>query len=267
MQICQHQQCFDLEDGQPKFIYTAVLLRHDGKLWRGRLRTRNPGTDCRMDEVDNLKQIPEDALFPRVPPGSVIPPIQSSSFFLKKTNILSVTLGASLKRDILRELAVCDLIMKHPHPNIAIYHGCQSINGRVTGLYFEKYPRTLSEIVNPSNLNKSMLITADRGITVDVAEQIISGIGSGLKHLKHLGLSHNDVHPGNVMVKDDNTPVIIDFDSCRHTGESMEGVKRTYGWYDPEVSTSQESNDLSALEEVRSWLLGSTPAEYQFFGG
>lgn len=56
------------------------------------------------------------------------------------------------------------------------------------------------------------------------------------------------------MVKDDNTPVVIDFHSCRPTGESMEGVKRTYGWHNPEVSTSQESNYLSAVEELRSWL-------------
>lgn len=128
MQICQYQQCFDLKDGSPTFIYTDVLLRHGGKLWRGRLYTRNPGSDCRID-VDNLEQIPDDALFPRTPPGSIVAPPQSSNFFSKKSNILSASSVTGLGRDVLRELAVWELIMKHPHPNIAVYHGCQSING------------------------------------------------------------------------------------------------------------------------------------------
>jgi hypothetical protein len=42
------------------------------------------------------------------------------------------------------------------------------------------------------------------------------------------------------------------------------GVKRTYGWHDPDVTVSSEKNDLDALDELRVWLFGLSADEFLF---
>jgi hypothetical protein len=61
------------------------------------------------------------------------------------------------------------------------------------------------------------------------------------------------------MITEDDTPVIIDFDSSSPPGTLLDHTKRTHGWFDPAVRVSQESNDLRALGELRVWLAGSSP--------
>ena len=60
-----------------------------------------------------------------------------------------------------------------------------------------------------------------------------------------------------------DVPAIIDFESCRRKGESLEGVGRTYEWYDEEVQMSLPQNDLDALKEMRIWL-GDESEAFQF---
>lgn len=66
------------------------------------------------------------------------------------------------------------------------------------------------------------------------------------------------------MLDEDVKLVLIDFDSCRRRGESLVGVKRTYGWHDPEIKVAEEENDLNALAELQTWLFGASAASYQF---
>lgn len=79
-----------------------------------------------------------------------------------------------------------------------------------------------------------------------------------------LGLVHNDINPSNIMFDLDDTPVIIDFDSCLPNGTALGTTKRTYGWYNPGVETSIFENDLLALHKIKKWLTGFTESEYQF---
>lgn len=58
------------------------------------------------------------------------------------------------------------------------------------------------------------------------------------------------------MLDEGDTPIIIDFGSCRANGESLEGVGRTYEWYDHEVKTASASNDLDALAKMEAWMFG-----------
>jgi hypothetical protein len=53
---------------------------------------------------------------------------------------------------------------------------------------------------------------------------------------------------------DGDRVVLIDFDSCRPVGDSLEGVGRTYEWYDENVQLSVPKNDFDALAEIRAWL-------------
>ncbi|RNJ55870.1 hypothetical protein D7B24_007963 [Verticillium nonalfalfae] len=92
----------------------------------------------------------------------------------------------------------------------------------------------------------------------------LDSIELGLRHLHSLGFNHNDLNPANIMITEDDIPVIIDFDSATAPGASLQNVKRTHGWFDHRVVVSQQSNDLDALAEIRIWLTGSSPNEYRF---
>lgn len=48
-------------------------------------------------------------------------------------------------RQLLAEVEACEVLPRHPHPNIAQYLGCVTENGKVMGLYFKKYPVALSQ--------------------------------------------------------------------------------------------------------------------------
>lgn len=88
----------------------------------------------------------------------------------------------------------------------------------------------------------------------------LDGIASGARHLHSLGLVHNDITPANIMLEEDGTWVIINFDSCRHAGEALRDTdtKRTHGWHDPDVTVASEKNDIDAIAELRTWLFGSS---------
>jgi len=64
------------------------------------------------------------------------------------------------------------------------------------------------------------------------------GIRKGMRHLHSLGLIHNDISPYNVMVTEDDAPVLIDFDSCRDEGRKFGMKAETMGWTDeaPEIA-------------------------------
>ncbi|PUU81532.1 hypothetical protein B9Z19DRAFT_1076734 [Tuber borchii] len=53
---------------------------------------------------------------------------------------------------------------------------------------------------------------------------VLRGIQEGIRHLHSLGLVHCDIKPANIVMNHGDTPVIVDFDSCRHKGEKL-GLK------------------------------------------
>lgn len=86
--------------------------------------------------------------------------------------------------------------------------------------------------VNPRGLMKRKL-RSTRQLTEDYS-CVLAGIEGGIKHLRSLGLVHNDINPSNIMI-DDHRAIIIDFGSCRSVGESLKDVGRPYEWYDEKV--------------------------------
>jgi serine/threonine protein kinase len=81
----------------------------------------------------------------------------------------------------------------------------------------------------------------------------------GIRHFHSFGLAQNDVNPSNIMLDDEGRLVLIDFDSCRHVGESIleTAAKRTPQWHDPAVEDSTEENDSAAFEELKTWVTES----------
>ena len=264
MELLKAHQCFAAADGGIEFIYTKVLFRQAGFTFSAKSPNKHVKGGVCVDELEDIKPIPSEAYCPLLPSCCTIA-TEISGCYIKQPNLMSFGLGAGLASLVLQELAICELIRKYPHPNIATYYGCVASNGRVIGLCFEKYPQSLMDRINPGYLNKSMFIlSADRAAVREDAARYLPGIEAGIHHLHALDRIHNDLTPANIMITVDDTPVIIDFDSSSTPGTELGKTKRTYGWFDPEVCVSQKSNDLDALAELRVWLTGSSPEEFRF---
>ncbi len=72
------------------------------------------------------------------------------------------------------------------------------------------------------------------------------GVEKSSWHLRSLGLVYNDINPCNVLFDEDideDTSIIIDFDSRRPSGEGLEGIGRTFEWYNESVPLFLSSND------------------------
>jgi serine/threonine protein kinase len=184
-----------------------------------------------------------------------------------KTPDLWAYTSPNLEQPILCEVEVCELLKTYPHPNIAVYKGCRSTNGRVSGIYFQRYTLTLQEKVNPRHLSKSDFLSSGRVSVDNATKECLDGILAGIRHLYSLNIIHNDITPSNIMFKEDGTPVINDFGSCRKVGTSLQGTQRTHGWHDPQVQTALEKNDLDAFTELQTWLIGSSADNFLFKRG
>lgn len=88
------------------------------------------------------------------------------------------------------------------------------------------------EEVNPRGLIKRR--SRSTGQTTKDYSGFLTGIESGIRHLHSLGLVHNNINLSNIIVDGDNL-IIIGFSSCQPLRESLEGVGRTYEWYDEKV--------------------------------
>lgn len=265
MELLNAGECFELVDGRPKFSYTQVLFVRDGITYDAKSPDRNLRPGICPNNLQDIKPIPTEAYRrPLLPPGSTLAP-EGLGYYIKQPNLSSFGGNVDLGSLVLQELATCEVLRKHPHPNMAIYYGCVASGGRVTGLCFERYPETLLHKVNPGCLNKTMFIQSnDRTSAREMASRYLPGIEAGLRHLHGLAIIHNDLTPANIAITKDDTPVIIDFDSSSAPGTSLGKTKRTHGWFDPDVCVSQESNDLDALAEIRVWLTASSGDKFQF---
>lgn len=265
MELLRTAQTFVLVDGEPKFSHTHILFRSNNTIYSGQSPKRGNQQDfSRLDDLDNVQAIPTEAYMPLLPPGYTVVADATDSY-IKKPNLMSFETGIDLNRFILLEADVGEALRRHPHPNLAEYHGCTTSEGRISGLCFKRYPQSLEAKINPKHLNKAALLKSreNQEALADVA-RYLPGIEQGIRHLHSLGRIHNDLNPSNIMITEDDIPVIIDFDSASPPGTSLEKMKRTHGWFNPQVLISQTSNDLNAIEELRVWLSGSSADEFQF---
>ncbi len=86
----------------------------------------------------------------------------------------------------------------------------------------------------------------------------LEGIQAGLAHVHSLGLAHNDLNPWNIMLDEQDRPVIIDMGSCKPLGEKLHEMG-TPDWNDGFVEVSSKENDDIGLQKITEWLsLGGT---------
>ena len=248
------------------FSHTHVLYRCGEEIFSADVPL------CRMtnlqeldpQQLENVRQIPFNAYQPIAPVGLVVADSIKDTF-VRKPNLMAFRGDETIALSVLEEVKTCELIRNNPHANLATYYGCILQSDRIVGLCFQKHPRTLMDMVNPGSLNKSMFMNAEELKPIRArAARYIPLLKDGIRHLHHLKRIHNDINPANILITDEDVPVISDFDSSTDPGSDLMRVGRTFGWFNPDVSKAMESNDLDALEEVRIWLEGSSPDEYQF---
>ncbi|KAK1974625.1 serine/threonine-protein kinase [Colletotrichum cereale] len=268
-EIMEKNEAFEEVGGEFKFTKTLVVYRDGKNIYHAVSKARSSElSNLSIDQLTTKILIPATAYSPLfLPSFTRAPEPLPSNTYVKKPSLLSYDrihhghLQNNIADNILAEVQVCEVLRQNPHPNIARYLGCQVLDGRIVGICFAKYGKTLMEAVNPQGFMKRKFSTTRQG--VGNHGQQLDGIEDGIKHLHSLKLIHNDLNPSNIMI-DGSTWVIIDFGSCRYEGQSLVGVGRTYEWFNEAVQTSLPQNDLDALCEIRNWLEGARPEAFRF---
>ena len=100
------------------------------------------------------------------------------------------------------------------------------------------------------------------------AVAVVRGIAGAVDALHRHGLTHRDLHPGNVIVRPDGSPVVIDFDTVRpDDGAATTTIAGVVGFIAPETVTGGSGRDadcwsvgMLAVYALLGHPQGSTPA-------
>ncbi|KAJ0423888.1 kinase-like domain-containing protein [Aspergillus carlsbadensis] len=171
-----------------------------------------------------LRRGPDDEVYPRVPENTTTTTTTTSSstngtppqpltlapaeiladpsrIFEKQPGIgwCCVSPEAFAER-IFHEARIMQTIATQPHPHIIRYHGCRAERGLVRSLVFERLDQDLRAYCTPRTLDSL-------GWT--------RRLESAVQHLHSLGIAHNDLSLGNIMIREKQNgevePVLIDF--------------------------------------------------------
>ncbi|KAF7327362.1 Protein kinase domain-containing protein [Mycena kentingensis (nom. inval.)] len=247
----------DEEDDDAPMPFWDMLFQKDGEYYSYRHEdiTYDSSPQGLKDLFSRATIVPHKYYCAAIPPDATIAPndAQNDPGVYLKLNLPicfdpwwseeSRSSYAHLQR---QELEICEVLRRHPHPNICAYLGYRPHTDglRIACLCFERCEATLVDAVNKG--------TPD-------TPRILDGIRDAITHLHSLGYAHNDINPRNIMLAQDGRPVLIDFDSAMKLGEPL-GIKgATFGWeYEGDVSKAE--NDLWGLKEVEKYLAGERPA-------
>ncbi|KAG5982816.1 hypothetical protein E4U55_001310 [Claviceps digitariae] len=247
MEIYQQNEAFIEKDGDLEFGFTKIILRGPNHEYFYAITKERLGAHSPVD-LEKLDKIP-------IPTENVWPSYSShllrapeplpQNSYVKKPSLLhfgDTPASLHLSSRILHEIEVCELLRKHPHPNVAHYLGCVVSVDRITGLCFPEYKMTLFERI-------SLNMPFDKDLC-------LRGIADGIRHLHSLGIVHNDINPANIMVDEKDRPVIIDFDCCQQAGEKLRSAG-TWGWSIEEAEYALFENDFFGLSKIQEYIHAS----------
>ena len=110
-------------------------------------------------------------------------------------------------------------------------------------------------------------IKSRRPLTEQTILQVIRPLVEGLGVIHRAGYLHRDVKPGNIYMRDDGVPVLLDFGAARATQSSGDLTAVVSPGYAPVEQYSESSaqgawSDLYALGGVMYWMVtGSKPVD------
>jgi Protein kinase domain len=245
MEITNLSSTYQKIDGEFRFYrHTLILQKDDRFFFAHTYKEFQRIYQINTDELD-VYPIPLEAVYPLFSPNFTLAPDPTpQDCYVKHPDFLEYRPDAPVGRRpcdyVVEELLICEILKDNPHPNIAQYHGCTVTDNRITGLVFTKYKITLGD-----RLKEKL-----RPLRTEI---YLKGIQSGLKHLHGLGLIHNDINPENIMLREDDTPVIIDFDSCQREGVECRSAG-TNPWCLDDMEFSTAENDSYGLAKIREAL-------------
>lgn len=113
------------------------------------------------------------------------------------------------------------------HPNVVRVLNFFRANGTVYLVMEFEHGRTLRELIHrePERLSESLLRT------------VFGGLLDGLGEVHGQGLLHLDIKPSNIWLREDNSPVLLDFGAARHAldiGPAVPRAMYTPGYAAPE---------------------------------
>jgi len=241
MEVCQQSPAFVEKHGDIVFSHTKYILREGNQYYYAITSGRCPATfNVGLHEPD-IAPIPASQIWPSFPKQfRRAPEPLPRDCFVKRPSLLYYGDTEKDSNDVgsllLNEAEVCEILGASPNPNIAQYLGCLVEDDRIVGLCFVKYGMNLTERVTKDS----------RPFDADL---ILRGIQEGIQHLHSLGLIHCDLNPANI-VMDGDTPVIVDFDSCRCNGEKL-GIKvGTLAWTREDFEFARPENDEYGLSMI-----------------
>jgi serine/threonine protein kinase len=244
MDMHEQREAWVPVDDQFAFSHTTIIFkdRATKALFYTRTKQRYRPNEAIDINSLTLTPIPLDDVFPSLSCGGLTeaPNPLPLNTFVKRPNLVDypeLVDRYRLSDMLLEEARICEILMRSPHPNIVKYLGVVTENNRLTGLCFAKYVMTLAERLadNDPPLNRNLCL---------------AGIESGIQTLHNLGLVHNDLNPHNIMLEANDTPVIIDFDSCRREGEVLGLKAGTIGWADENFKIAKPENDYYGLRRI-----------------
>lgn len=270
MEVIHRGELYDKNGaGEYEYHHTIVVYKFQGQLYRGVCQRRIQDFYIELGDVSDAVLIPTEAFCPLVPPNITrVPEDLLGSCYIKTPHLSGYTPSkpTEIGDKVLREVAILEILKRNPHPNIAKYVGCRVCNGRIVGICFVRYCDTLQKRVNPGNHGKTAFKYVDSKYPLKDREKFLSGAESGIRHLHSLGLIHNDVKPCNIMIDDEDNPIIIDFDNCCLDGEELGTMGGTWPWANP-TKTAMPRNDLDVLYDIREWLSDSSKKNFRLNEG
>ncbi|KAJ5949506.1 hypothetical protein N7454_001090 [Penicillium verhagenii] len=221
--------------GGPKFLHSRIVFQDGDKYFSAQLPEQIACPEDIPQSVEPLlKEIHTEQIYPPLEDGlSIYHDSEEPSVYVKQPDPLGYNNSEFLSLNLLREARICQILMQNGHRNIARYLGCVVKGGRITGLCFENIWRRLP-----------------------------AQIQAGIDHLNALGLVHNDIHAGNIMIANQEADifVIIDFDSCVAKGHSFPDEHKR-GQISKDMWTAEFENDdlaFGMLQEKLQLEISST---------
>jgi serine/threonine protein kinase len=243
MEIVEQGEVWVGEDDSFQFDHTFLIVtRSDEYYFPKRSERLQPRSKIEPSNLE-LVHIPSEKIWPMYSTRLTRAPLEIIQHaYIKKPSLLSYepTSSDHPSAQLLAEAEICQILISHPHRNVAEYQGCVVNGGRVKGLCFTKYPMTHSKKL--------------RGGESFDHDQCVREIADGIRHLHLLGIIHNDINPFNIMLDDQNTVRIIDLDSAKWEKQELCCKKGTEGWTQEGMTYAERENDYYGLRKISEHL-------------